>query len=33
LARAILKRHGARDIDERDVEWKKQGWKGRFDAG
>jgi hypothetical protein len=32
LARAILKRHGARDIDERDVEWKKQGWKGRFDA-
>ncbi len=32
-ARAILERHGAQDIDERDVEWKKQGWKGRFDAG
>ena len=32
-ARAILERHGAADIDERDVEWKKQGWKGRFDAG
>jgi hypothetical protein len=32
-ARAILERHGAADIDERDVEWKKQGWRGRFDAG
>jgi hypothetical protein len=31
-ARAILERHGAADIDERDVEWKKQGWKGRFEA-
>jgi len=31
-ARAILERHGALDIDERDVEWKKQGWKGRFEA-
>ena len=29
---AILKRHGAVDIDERATEWKKQGWKGRFDA-
>ena len=31
-ARAILERHGALDIDERDAEWKKQGWKGRFDT-
>jgi broad specificity phosphatase PhoE len=31
-ARAILERHGAVDIDERDTEWKKQGWKGRFEA-
>ena len=31
-ARAILERHGALDIDERDAEWKKQGWKGRFEA-
>jgi hypothetical protein len=31
-ARAILERHGALAIDERDVEWKKQGWKGRFEA-
>lgn len=29
---AILRRHGAADIDERATEWKKQGWKGRFDA-
>src|SRR5262249_13304644 len=32
LARAILQRHGAVDIDQRDAEWKKQGWKGRFEA-
>ena len=31
-ARAILQRHGALAIDERDVDWKKQGWKGRFEA-
>ena len=31
-ARAILERHGALDIDERDAEWKKQGWKGRFET-
>jgi uncharacterized protein (TIGR02271 family) len=29
---AILKRHGAEDIDERASEWKKQGWNGRFEA-
>jgi uncharacterized protein (TIGR02271 family) len=29
---AILRRHGAVDIDQRASEWKKQGWKGRFDA-
>jgi len=29
---AILKRHGAVDIDERANEWKSQGWKGRFDT-
>lgn len=28
----VMKRHGAIDIDERATEWKKQGWKGRFDA-
>lgn len=28
----VMKRHGAVDIDERATEWKKQGWKGRFDA-
>jgi uncharacterized protein (TIGR02271 family) len=28
----ILRRHGAADIDERASEWKKQGWKGRFEA-
>jgi hypothetical protein len=32
LAVAILRRHGAVDIDQRATEWKKQGWKGRFDA-
>jgi len=32
LARSILRRHGAADVDERDAEWKKQGWKGRFEA-
>ncbi|MFL6572449.1 MAG: hypothetical protein ACJ8G4_11890 [Burkholderiales bacterium] len=32
LARSILRRHGAMDLDERDVEWKKQGWKGRFET-
>lgn len=31
-ARAILERHGAVDIDERDAQWKKQGWKGRFET-
>jgi uncharacterized protein (TIGR02271 family) len=29
---AILRRHGAVDIDQRANEWKKQGWEGRFDA-
>jgi len=29
---AIMKRHGAVDIDQRDTEWKKQGWNGRFEA-
>lgn len=29
---AILRRHGAMDIDERASEWKKQGWQGRFEA-
>ena len=29
---ALMKRHGAIDIDQRDTEWKKQGWKGRFEA-
>jgi hypothetical protein len=29
---AIFKRHGAVDIDERATEWKKQGWKGRFET-
>lgn len=28
----VMKRHGATDIDQRATEWKKQGWKGRFDA-
>lgn len=32
LAIDVMKRHGAVDIDERATEWKKQGWKGRFDA-
>jgi len=32
LACAILQRHGAVDIDQRDAEWKKQGWRGRFEA-
>jgi hypothetical protein len=32
MAVAVMKRHGAVDIDERATEWKKQGWKGRFDA-
>jgi len=31
-AAAILRRHGAADIDERASEWKKQGWTGRFEA-
>jgi hypothetical protein len=30
LAVAILQRHGATEIDQRDTEWKKQGWNGRF---
>jgi uncharacterized protein (TIGR02271 family) len=29
---SIFERHGAVDIDERATEWKKQGWKGRFEA-
>ena len=33
LAAAILQRRGAADIDQRATEWKKQDWKGRFDAG
>jgi hypothetical protein len=32
MAVLIMKRHGAVDIDERATEWKKQGWKGRFEA-
>jgi hypothetical protein len=32
LAVAIMKRQGAVDIDERATEWKKQGWRGRFEA-
>jgi hypothetical protein len=32
MAVAAMKRHGAVDIDERATEWKKQGWKGRFEA-
>jgi hypothetical protein len=32
MAIAVMKRHGAVDIDERATEWKKQGWKGRFEA-
>lgn len=30
---AIMRRHEAVDIDQRATEWKKQGWKGRFEAG
>jgi len=33
LAAAILERHGAVDIEQRAAQWKKQGWKGRFEAG
>jgi hypothetical protein len=29
---AVMKRHGAVDIEERGTQWKKQGWKGRFEA-
>jgi hypothetical protein len=29
----IMRRYGAIDIDQRATEWKKQGWKGRFEAG
>jgi hypothetical protein len=32
VAVAIMRRHGAVDIDQRATEWKKQGWKGRFEA-
>jgi hypothetical protein len=32
LAVAIMRRHGAIDIEQRAAEWKKQGWKGRYDA-
>ena len=32
VAAALLQRHGAREIDRRDAERKKQGWKGRFEA-
>jgi stress response protein YsnF len=28
----VMRRHGAVDIDERAAQWKKQGWKGRFEA-
>lgn len=28
----VMKRRGAADIDERVTQWKKQGWKGRFDT-
>ena len=28
----VMKRHGAVDIEERAAQWKKQGWKGRFEA-
>ena len=31
-AAEIFRRHGALDIDQRANEWKKQGWKGRFEA-
>jgi uncharacterized protein (TIGR02271 family) len=31
-AAEVMRRHGAVDIDERATEWKKQGWKGRFEA-
>lgn len=31
LAAAILRRHGAADIESLPAEWKKQGWQGRFD--
>jgi hypothetical protein len=31
MAVQIMKRHGAVDIDARAAEWKKQGWKGRFE--
>ena len=30
---AILRRHGAVDIDERATQWRNQGWTGRFEAG
>src|SRR5688572_1888313 len=30
---AILKRHGAVDVEERASEWRKQGWQGRFEEG
>jgi hypothetical protein len=29
---AVMKRHGAVDIEQRATQWKKQGWKGRFEA-
>src|SRR5687767_3392924 len=32
MAADILRRHGAVDIDQRASEWKRQGWKGRFEA-
>lgn len=32
VAVAIMRRHDAVDIDQRATEWKKQGWKGRFEA-
>jgi hypothetical protein len=31
-AAEVMRSHGAVDIDERATEWKKQGWKGRFEA-
>ncbi len=32
MALTLLRRHGAVDVDERATGWKKQGWKGRFEA-
>lgn len=32
LAVKLLREHAAIDIEARATEWKKQGWKGRFEA-